>query len=144
MAEGLKLRAEDADDITVVSAMLQDAVVDVTDMVYLRDEGRFALVASRFKWENCPEGRPCDRFERVHTGISFEGVQAVKRRGIEGARRAGALELLTIRVDDGAIDLLFAGDGAIRLEVGDWRCHVADMGEPWPTAWRPQHPEGED
>jgi len=143
MAEGLKLRAEDADDMDVVSAMLQDAVINVTDMVYLRDEARFAMVAARFKWENCPEGAACETFERVHTGLNFEGVKGVKRQNIEGAGQAGALELLTIRVEDGAIDLLFAGDGAIRLEVDDWRCHVADMGEPWPTAWRPEHPEGD-
>lgn len=143
MIEGLKLRAEDADDLTVVSAMLQDAVINITDMVYLREEKRFALVAARFKWENCPDGGAYEGFERVHTGVSFDGVKAVRRRGIEDARRAGALELLTIRVEDGAIDLLFAGDGAIRLEVDDWRCQVADMGEPWPTAWRPRHPEGE-
>lgn len=143
MSEGLKLRAEDADDMDVVSAMLQDAVINVTDMVYLRDEQRFAVVAARFKWETSPEDGTSGSFERVHTGLNFEGVTGVKRQGIEAAGQAGALELLAIRVEDGAIDLLFAGDGAIRLEVGDWRCHVADMGEPWPTAWRPRHPEGD-
>jgi hypothetical protein len=25
------------------------------------------------------------------------------------------------------------------LEVGKIRCHLDDLGEPWPTRWRPGH-----
>ena len=48
---GLRLRAEDSDDLAVISACLQDSLVPVRDLAYLPDEGRFMLVANRFRWE---------------------------------------------------------------------------------------------
>jgi len=50
----LKLRAEDDEDLAVVSAFLQDALLPVAEMVYLPAEQRFVLVANRFMWERPP------------------------------------------------------------------------------------------
>ena len=55
MSGPLKLRAMDDEDLGVVSAFLQDAIVPLAEMEFVPGEKRFALVASRFRWENCPE-----------------------------------------------------------------------------------------
>ena len=84
-ASALKLRAEDADDIAVLSAVLQDALVTVGEMAWLADERRFVLVANRFRWE--PEGAGERRdFERTLSGLRIDGVTSVQRRGFYRAR----------------------------------------------------------
>lgn len=137
---GLSLRAVDADDLAVIGSMLQDAVVAVSDMRYIAAEKMFVLVASRFCWEAC-EGRAGEPYERVHCGVSFEGVTHVRVRGIDLAERGRFLDLLTVAFDEaGMLRLVFAGGGEIGLEVEAFQCHMRDLGEPWPTTTVPSHP----
>ena len=158
MSGPLKLRTEDAEDLDIVSACLQDAIVPLSDMEYLPGERRFVLVVNRFRWENCPETAETpagagargtndavfadggDAYERVNCGIVFDGVEAVRRRGLDPRDRARMLELLSMRVEAGAVTLEFAGDAALRLEGARITCRLNDVGDPWPTQWRPRHP----
>jgi hypothetical protein len=133
----LHLRAEDETDLTILAACLQDALVMVGDMTYLVDEQRFVLVANRFVWE-AAEGKRAD-FERVTAGVSFGQVTAVKYRNINLGHGDRLLSLLTIQATPGALDLTFAGDADIRLETGSIQVLLQDIGEAWPTPWRPSH-----
>lgn len=135
----LKLRAIDAEDLAVLSACLQDAIVAVADMSWDRDARRFVLVASRFCWEDC-EDTAGERRERVHAGLCIDGVAAVRHRGIDRSQRDQMLSLLAMHPVDGGIHLEFAGGGTIRLEAEGILCHLQDLDEPWPTQWRPSHP----
>ncbi|HMK68842.1 MAG TPA: DUF2948 family protein [Stellaceae bacterium] len=137
--ETLKLVARDEEDLAVLSAVLQDALIPVSEMAYLPEEQRFALVANRFRWE-APPDRPRDNLERRLTGLSVGGVTAVKRRGFSLAEPDRILALLAIRQIGDALQLDFAGGAAIRLETGEILCHLDDLGEPWPTRWQPRHP----
>ena len=141
MTERLKLRAEDAEDLGVISAHLQDGLVTFGDMDYLGSEKQFVLVVNRFCWSDCPQnpksGKP---FERVLCGLRFDGVKNVRLRNLDRKNGALVLELLAIKPENGFIDLLFAGRGRVRLEVDAIRCHLQDLDSPWPTQWRPQHP----
>jgi hypothetical protein len=139
VADPLKLRGEDEEDLAVISAVLQDALVAVSEMAWLPEEKRFALVANRFLWEP-PAGGPRRNFERRLSGLRFDGVGAVQRRGFHPREGDRLLVLLAIRAEDGAIRLDFAGGSSIRLEVERILCHLDDLGEPWPTRWRPRHP----
>ena len=76
-ASALKLRAEDGEDIAVLSAVLQDALVAVGEMAWLPDEHRFVLVANRFRWE--PDDPAPRRFERTLAGLAAEGETVVNR-----------------------------------------------------------------
>jgi len=140
MAEGaLRLRAEDSDDLAVLSAVLQDALVAVGEMMFIPTERRFVLVANRFRWE--PEGAaPRTSFERCLSGLRIDAVNAVQRRGFTPREMDRFLVLLALRAEAGAIHLDFAGGAGIRLEVERILCHLDDLGEPWPTRWRPSHP----
>ncbi|MBI1778961.1 MAG: DUF2948 family protein [Proteobacteria bacterium] len=136
----MRLRAEDAPDLEVIAAALQDAVVPISDMRYLPGDRQFALVVSRFRWEldEADFERPV-RGERVNAGLVFEGVVKVRSFRIDLRDRSQVLELLTIQTGDGHVDLLFAGGGTVRLEVESIACRLEDYGEPWPTLFRPSH-----
>lgn len=154
MAEKLKLRAEDEEDVHVLSACLQDALVAVGDMQFLKDERRFVLVANRFCWED----ESLDTFptmddgeteqdalhQRVHCGIRFENVTGVKARGFDPRDTGRILELLAITpegtADHPEVRLIFAGDAEILLTPKRLLCLMEDLDEHWPTAFRPKHP----
>jgi hypothetical protein len=147
----LRLRAEDAEDLAVISACLQDALVSVRDLAYDRDARNFVLVANRFRWEGAVgegagegAGTP---FERTLCGIAFDEVDGVAYRGFQRSEEDRILALLSIRPIFGpdsakgaVIDLEFAAGATIRLNAGAIRCRTCDFGEPWPTAWQPGHP----
>jgi hypothetical protein len=140
---GLKLRAADDEDLAVISAILQDSLVTIAEMTYLPDENRFVLVANRFKWEP-QEGAVPAKGERVLTGLCIDGVKSVSRRGFSPREADRILSLLALRVDgegeQASLILDFAGGSSVRLEVQQILCHLDDLGEPWPTRWRPKHP----
>lgn len=136
----LKLAATDAEDIAVLSALLQDAVIPISEMVYLASEGRFALVANRFRWEDAPAEKVAGQiYERVRCGVTFDRVNAVRRQNFVQNRRDQMFELLALEAANEYVDLVFAGGATVRLEVERILCHAEDFGEPWPTQWRPEH-----
>jgi hypothetical protein len=157
MSTPLKLRAVDEADLEVLGACLQDTLIPVHDMCFLAEEQRFVLVANRFRWENLEDsgasgdGEPAEetadqadgRYQRVHCGITFEHVTRVQCKGFTpGAEgeKGRLLEVLTILPDDGELTLIFAGGAAVRLEIEEIDAFLQDVGEPWPTLWRPRHP----
>jgi len=136
----LKLRAEDAEDLAVISACLQDALVAVRDLAYVPAERSFFLVANRFRWENGLRPLPGESpLERTLCGVAFRGVAAVSYSGFRRSDDSRILSLLAIRSEDGAVNLEFSGGAAIRLDVSRILCHAGDLGAPWPTPWRPRH-----
>jgi len=140
---GLKLRAADAEDLAIISAILQDSLVTIGEMVYLPEQNQFVLVANRFRWDSV-ERETRKNFERTLTGLCIDGVKSVRRRGLNPQETEQMLVLLAVRPDHfdnpSALVLDFAGGSSIRLEVGRIMCHLDDLGEPWPTRWRPKHP----
>ncbi len=136
----LKLRAEDAEDLAVISACLQDALVPVRDLAYVPEDRTFLFVANRFRWENGLSPAPGEAgFERTLCGITFSEVAAVSYNGFRRTDDGRILSLLAIRPEDGAVHLEFSGGATIRLEVTRILCLAKDLGEPWPTPWQPRH-----
>lgn len=135
----LRLKAEDDEDLAVISAVLQDAMVLVGDMTYEPENRRFVLVANRFCRET--EAERARHGARVMSGLRIDGVTAVKRRDIDPRDADRLLVLLAVRAEPGALYLDFAGGASIRLESACILCHLDDFGEPWPTRFRPRHPD---
>ncbi len=132
----LKLRAEDDEDIAVISAILQDALVAVADMAFLEEDRRFVLLANRLKRENAGPG-----LTRIRCGVRFDEVRAVQRQRFSPRDADRILVLLALRRGaGGALRVDFAGGAGLRLEVGRILCHLEDLGEPWPTRQEPRHP----
>ena len=161
----LKLRAGDGEDVKILSILLQDALVPRAEIAYLGNERRFILLANRFRWEVRPEAalpsleegadaafeqaevdmaahadRDHKLYSRIVCGICFDRVHAVRSRGLEDAAKGGKpLSLLSLQRELAAWLLSFAGGAGIRLEGPAIVAHLEDLGEAWPTRWRPSH-----
>ncbi len=139
--ELLKLAALDPEDLTVLSAHLQDAVLRAGDLTYLAAEHRFVLVLRRFDW-SVPEGEPA---RRRLAGVHFERVLGVRTRGLAPGREPdAALNLLAVtftpaEAPSGTVTLVFSGDVAIRLDVECVEVQMKDLGPVWEADGRPVH-----
>lgn len=144
----LRLAALDAEDLGILSAHVQDAVVLTGDCVFSPREKRFMVTMNRFVWETAKPrrrffgARPQD--ERRRSVLHFDRVRAARRTGLASGDPAEVLSLLAIRWNpadepSGAIDLVFAGGAAIRLDVECIEAQLADLGARWSTASRPDH-----
>lgn len=158
-ATDMRLMAKDADDLAVIAACLQDALVPISEVQYLTGEQRFIMLLNRFRWERQPAGRHTpatakmegtdasfhdaddyfDTEQRIHCGLCVDKVTAVRSRGVDLKQRGKFLSLLTMQVDGQNLNLLFSGGGVIQLTVSELSVFLSDMGEGWPTQWRPDH-----
>lgn len=143
--KGLHLLAFDAEDLAVVSANLQDAIVRIADMAYLPSDSRFALICQRFDWVAAEGGR----IERCQAGLHFDGVRRAALQGFDPQRKDRVLNLLSITFEPGeapagVILLTFSGGGAVRLEVDYIEGQMSDLDLRWKARRRPGHELGDD
>jgi hypothetical protein len=142
----LRLQAFDAEDLNLLSAHLQDALLRICDLAYLPNQQRFVLSASRFDWAAEAEGR----FERCQSALHFEWVRHVRYCGVARERPDSVLELLTMAFEpgetapEGRIRLIFSGGAVILLEVECIEAQLTDLGPRWPVCGRPTHNLDED
>jgi Protein of unknown function (DUF2948) len=146
--EELKLVALDKDDIAVVSAHVQDALLKVGDILWQPRERRFLMALDRFDWMNAVEasGNKSSNpdYRRCRTALRFERVKACKCRGLDQANKDATLNLLAVEFaeDDapaGTVLLTFSGGGAIRLQVECLEAELADLGEAHAAVICPDH-----
>jgi hypothetical protein len=144
----LKLVALDRDDIAVVSAHVQDALLRVGDILWQPREHRFVMVLNRFDWIAAAGAKPDDDhtpdYRRCRTALRFERVLNCKCRGIEQSDRQARLNLLAVEFSEeappaGAVTLTFSGGGVIRLEVECLEVELADLGEVFAARACPDH-----
>ncbi len=132
----LKLVALDKDDIEVVSAHVQDALVKVGDIFWQPRGHRFVMALNRFDWMSAVEARPDSKvdYRRCRTALRFERVNACKCRNIDHADKQAWLNLLAVEFAQhdtpaGVVTLIFSGGGVIRLDVECLEAELADLGE---------------
>jgi hypothetical protein len=140
--DALKLIALDKDDLAVISTHLQDAIVNVGDIVWLRDEKRLVLGVNRFDWEAAGCSEP--QYRRRRTAVRFERVNAVKCRNVHQDNKDAVLSLLAVDFVEsdppaGSILLTFSGGATLRLDVECLEAEIADLGPAWATARCPDH-----
>ena len=139
MTELLKLKAKDADDIQVISAVLQDSIAPVVDMDYRAEAKNFIMVVQRL----CRETGTDTTKERICCALNIRGVENVQTHGFNPASTDQMLDLLALLPEGNDLHLVFASDARIRLQLKDWSLIIEDFGEPWPAQCRPCH-DGED
>ncbi|MBL8552428.1 MAG: DUF2948 family protein [Hyphomonadaceae bacterium] len=146
MAAGLKLIAEDAEDLEIISAAAQDALVRVQDLSFDAKARRFTLVLRRFRWETAANGPP---YERVNSALSFHGVLAVKTRKLRRDAPEALAAVLSVmfmpgeEAPAGAARIVLAGGGEISLDLECVDASLIDVGAPWRTPRRPEHEGGQ-
>ena len=131
----LRLLAEDAVDLQIISAALQDAIMRPVDIRWEKDARRLTIVLSRFCWE-------CGG-TRVMAAMQFGDVEAVKSRRLPRLPEA-ALELLALDFEPteapgGRVILMFAGGGDLRIDVECLDAVLTDLSDRWPARMAPTH-----
>lgn len=139
----LKLVALDEEDLKIISAHVQDAVLKVGDMTYDAKGRHFVLAMNRFAWEVKPRWFR-RRHERRRSLVHFARVLSVKSAGIDLGRKDEVLSLLAIQFTQtdapaGFVELDFSGGATIRLEVECIEGRLSDLGAAWETEVRPVH-----
>ena len=152
LAGQLRLLARDEDDVTVVSALLQDAIIPGRDMKFNRKTNQFILVANRFCWEIPPldgvtssDGRPVH--ERRLCGICIRHVSAVQHHNWPDIWQDALFNLLALRHDDMAeqagegvgLQFEFSGGLSLRLLTSATDITLADLDVGHPTSLKPAH-----
>mgnify|MGYP000285950858 CR=1 FL=1 len=139
------LRALDAEDLKVISALIQDAIFPVAEMTWDRRRRRFALLINRFRWEEAGAAHPP---ERVQSVLTLEDAMAVASQGIDRADPDLVLSILALdwtagEDGTGRITLLLAGDGGIAVDVEALEVTLRDVTRPYvaPSGQTPNHPE---
>lgn len=137
----LKLLALDSEDLEIVSAHLQDAVVRVGDMGYSKSDQRFVLLMNRYAWE---AGDARGRGQRKRAGLHFDRVTVAHAEGFDLKSKDGVLELLAVTFEpkdapSGEVLLTFAGGGRVRLEVECLEARLRDLGGVWAAKAQPKH-----
>lgn len=140
----LRLMAIDEDDLSVISACLQDALIPLNEIAFLHGENRFMGAFSRFRRECLADPEGCDGLTRCCSVLVFEQVRAVRHRGLDPRLARVHLELLAIQSDrhQGCvlITLTFAGGVEIQLEADTITARLEDFGDPMPASSVPVHP----
>jgi hypothetical protein len=143
----LKLVALDRDDIEVVSAHVQDALVRVADIFWQPREHRFVVALNRFDWMTATDAKGNSTradYRRCRTALRFERVLSCKCRNLDQANKDARLNLLAVEFVErnppsGAVTMTFSGGGVIRLEVECLEAELADLGEIFTADACPNH-----
>jgi hypothetical protein len=140
-ASVLKLLAEDSEELGIVAAAVQDALVKPQDIKFNKRARTFGLEVTRFQWESAGKRPP---FFRSRAILAFAGVESVRSRGVSKDIDA-VHDLLDIRFDPapeppgGTVTLTFAGKTQIQLAVECIDVTFMDTGTVWPTSRKPDH-----
>src|SRR5688572_7688606 len=136
----LKLMAEDAEDLDIIGAAVQDALLRMGDFTFDPKARRFTVMLNRFRWEAAKEGGP---YERVRAALSFESVLGVKSRRVRPDAADALASILSIgfipdeEPPGGIVRLMLAGGGEIAIDVECLDAVLVDMGEAWRTPRKP-------
>ncbi len=150
MTEILKLIALDAEDLDVISAHMQDAILQIGDMAYLPAERRFVAITNRFDWSSAGKAdanaSTNSQYLRHRTALRFERVISAKVTGIDLKDKRQAINILMVQFAEtnspaGIVTLICAGDAAVRLEVECLEIELKDLGAVWAAKAMPQHGE---
>lgn len=140
----INLVARDEDDLAVLSALVQDAVLTAGDIGYTKPKRRLVLLINRFRWEDGTAQKP----ERVRSLLVFDEVTLVQAQGVDRKDPNLVLSLLSLGFapgDDGSgvVTLVFAGDGAVALAVEALDVSLKDVTKPYLALSKltPKHPE---
>lgn len=151
----VKLQAQDASDLEVMAAHLQDAILRVGDFAWLPKTRRFAGLGTRFCWEAvdvAPDNpgaatpKKGKSFYRTRTGFHFDNVMNVRARGFDQGDVEAFLVVLELGFEPGedeagTVRLAFAGGAELALEVECLDAAMSDIAAPWQTAQLPKHEE---
>ena len=139
----LKLIGKNWEDLKVISAYLQDSIITVRDIVFLKKNKTFIMIANRFMWEDVEKG-VFRKNKRIRSAIKFEEVIQVKSKNINQKNTKRSLECLAIKRSSAnnekyKINIFFSGDSIITIISEAIEVILHDLGNPWNVKNIPKH-----
>ena len=143
----LYIGAIDPADIEVLSALLQDAVVPISEMKWRKKHGQLAFLLNRFRWEDKDHAQKQKRpFERVQSLLVIDHVRHIASIGIDRGIPNAVFALLSLSYQDGksaseAVQLIFSGSTAIKIQISALEISLRDVTKPYiaPSGNIPSH-----
>jgi Protein of unknown function (DUF2948) len=138
----LKIAALDAEDLVIVAAHLQDAVVRMGDVLWQPKQRLLAMAVNRFDaFEPVGHGQPGVRRRAL---LRVERALNARIRGLPVSDPDAVLSLLTLRFEPGeapggTLTLVFSAGAEIALTVECIELALADLGPVWGALRRPDH-----
>ena len=141
--KNLKLLATSDDDLRVIAAHLQDAIVSVKDIASLKKNRIFLIQLNRFMWEDVEKG-VFRKNKRIRTVLKFDNVMSVLSKNIKTTNNKNFLDFLTIESNllpdkSYEIKLIFSGDSVIKIKAEVIDVSLDDQGSSWETKAQPKH-----
>ena len=138
----LKLKAVAAEDIEVLSALLQDSLVAAPDIRFLAEDACLVMVLNRYCWEQNSKDSQTQP-QRCMCGLKVTSISQIRQRGLSGQPNQ-FYNLLSITYEEATRRLTFTfSEGCgIRLDVDRLALLVQDVADPHPGFARPQHEDG--
>jgi hypothetical protein len=138
----LKLVALDEDDLKIMSACVQDAVLKIGEISFKPKDKRFVLPVNRFAWEK--DGKRLEVPERRRAVLHFDRVLQAKSSAIDRKDSAGILSILALQftaqdAPTGTLEIIFAGGATMRLVLECIEAQLADLGPAWAANAKPKH-----
>ena len=139
----INLIAKNQEDLKVISAYLQDSIVTVRDIVFLKQNRTFVMIVNRFMWEDA-EKKSFGKSKRIRCAVKFEEVIKVESKNINQKNKNRFLECLAIKCssvfnESYKIKIFFAGDSIITIIAEAIEVIIHDIGKPWIVKQAPQH-----
>ena len=141
--KNLKLIAKTEDDLRVVSAHLQDAIANTSDIANLTTNKIFLMQLNRFMWEDVEKG-VFRKNKRIRTILKFENVIKVHSKNINQSKKDNFLDFLTIETNkmpdnNYEMNIVFAGNSIIKIVSEAIEVTLDDQGKAWDTKNIPKH-----
>ena len=132
----IHLYGSDIEDYEVLSSLVQDAAIPISEMKFDKVEKQFFLVCSRFSWEKRLQNKGN---KRIVSGICFDNVIEVKKKNFPSFNSESILNFLTLKKVTGFIELIFSNNILIKLVGNNISFRIDDLNKEWPTIFSPNH-----
>jgi len=144
----LHLKARDADDLQIISTLVQDAVLPMKETAWQPGQKRFGMLLNRFRWEDKTQAERGQRaYERVQSILVIDCVETVASMGINRHDKDQIISILSVDFEaekggTGKLVFTLAGDGALALTVECLDVTLKDVTKPYAAISKsaPQHP----
>ena len=138
-----KIIAQSPLDLKMISAYLQDSIIIVKDIVFLKKNKKFILIVNRFMWEDVEKG-VFRQNKRIRCAVKFEEAIKVESKNINQKNKNKPLECLAIKCssifdETYKINIFFAGNSVITVTSEVMDCALQDLGQPWHVKHIPIH-----
>ena len=135
----LKLKFLDKDEIKIFSALCQDGIFSIDEIIYNKSDKVLIATFSRFCWEFVEKKIKDKTFYRVVSGIRIFNVNKINYVNKDKIDTSKFINLLSVDNQENEIILNFSSDITVKLLTEKIEIYLDDIDMPWPTGKKPMH-----